>query len=157
MNVEIERRFVLTDVPAPDVLADGVHIQQGYLAQEDDAAVRVRFTDDTAVLTVKVGAGISRTEVELDLSLDQAEALWPHTAGRRVEKVRYRVVLDASNDLVAEVDVYAGPLAGLCTADVEFPSEDDANAFSPYAWMGREVTGDAAWSNAALARHGRPD
>jgi CYTH domain-containing protein len=39
---------------------------------------------------------------------------------------------------------------------VEFDSEDDAAAFAPPHWFGREVTGQAGWSNAALARHGLP-
>ena len=57
---------------------------------------------------------------------------------------------------MADVDVYAGALAGLCTAEVEFDSEDEAGAFTPPTWFGREVTGERAWSNAALARDGLP-
>ena len=101
---------------------------------------------------------MSRTEVEVAISAAQAEALWPHTAGRRIEKTRHRVVLDDDTpDLVAEVDVYAGTLDGLCVAEVEFASEDVAASFDPPDWFGHELTGDPAWSNAALARHGRPD
>jgi len=39
---------------------------------------------------------------------------------------------------------------------VEFGSEDEARAFAPPSWFGREVTGEAGWSNSALARHGLP-
>jgi adenylate cyclase len=56
----------------------------------------------------------------------------------------------------SEVDVYAGPLAGLCVTEVEFNSEADAGAFVPPAWFGLELTGKPGWSNAALARRGRP-
>ena len=93
------------------------------------------------------------------LTVAQAEALWPHTDGRRVQKTRYRVRLSPSGDEVAEVaevDVYDGPLAGLCTVEVEFATEDDARAFAPPEWFGTELTGDARWTNAALARHGLP-
>ena len=41
--------------------------------------------------------------------------------------------------------------------EVEFASETDAAAFDPPDWFGPELTGNADWSNAALARHGRPD
>jgi adenylate cyclase len=154
MTIEIERKFVLSEIPGGDLLGTGEPLRQGYIAEEDDVAVRIRITEQAATLTVKAGAGLSRTEVEKAISLDEAEALWPHTVGRRIEKTRHRV---AHGDRVAEVDVYAGGLYGLCTAEVEFDSEDDAAAFAPPDWFGREVTGVAGWSNAALARHGLPN
>jgi adenylate cyclase len=153
MTIEIERKFLLREIPGADVLGPGEPLRQGYIAEEDDVAVRIRISERAATLTVKAGAGLSRTEVDKAISRDEAEALWPHTLGRRIEKTRHRV---AQGDRVAEVDVYAGALSGLCTAEVEFDSEDDAAAFAPPAWFGREVTGQAGWSNAALARHGLP-
>ena len=156
VTVEIERKFVTREPPDAELLGAGVAIRQGYLAEEGKVAVRVRIADDSAVLTVKGGGGLSRTEVEVSISNDDADALWPLTAGRRIEKTRHRVVLDGGGGLVAEVDIYAGELMGLCTVEVEFDSEAAATAFSPPAWFGRDVTGQAEWSNAALARHGRP-
>jgi CYTH domain-containing protein len=153
MTIEIERKFVLNAIPGADVLGPGEPLRQGYIAEEDDVAVRIRISERAATLTVKAGAGLSRTEVEKAISRDEAEALWPHTLGRRIEKTRHRV---AQGDHVAEVDVYAGALSGLCTAEVEFDSVDDAATFTPPDWFGREVTGQAGWSNAALARHGLP-
>jgi len=157
VTIEIERKFILPRSPSDDQLGPGTHIRQGYIAEEDPVEVRVRITDDESNLTVKAGAGLSRTEVEVAISAVQAEALWPHTAGRQLEKTRHRVMLDdVTPNLVADVDVYAGTLAGLCVAEVEFASEEVAASFDPPAWFGRELTGDRAWSNAALARHGRP-
>jgi CYTH domain-containing protein len=105
------------------------------------------------VLTVKVGRGRSRTEVELALDPHDASQLWAHTDGRRIEKVRHRIDVGAAT---AELDVYGGSLAGLLVVEVEFDSEDAADAFVVPKWFGRELTGDPAWSNASLARHGRP-
>ena len=48
-------------------------------------------------------------------------------------------------------------LAGLWTVEVEFDSAQAAQDFRPPAWFGAEVTDVDGWSNAALARHGRPD
>lgn len=157
VTIEIERKFILPEAPAVERLGAGVHIRQGYLAEERTVEVRVRITPERATLTVKAGAGLSRTEVDVAISVEQAEALWPHTIGRRIDKTRHRVVLDDPLGHVAEVDVYAGALAGLCVAEVEFGSETDAAAFSPPAWFGKELTGERGWSNAALARDGRPD
>jgi len=156
VTTEIERKFILDEVPDASRLGVGQRLRQGYLAVDGDVSLRVRIADGGATLTVKAGVGLSRTEVELPLSSEHAEALWPHTLGRRIVKVRYRVPLDRSDVAVAEVDVYGDALGGLSTVEVEFDSEADAAAFEPPRWFGREVTGDRAWTNASLARHGRP-
>lgn len=155
---EIERKFVLSNVPAPELLGEPVSMRQGYLAQDGEVAVRVRVADRVATLTVKAGSGLERVELDVPIDPGAADALWPSTAGRRVVKRRYRVALDDSGapGLVAEVDVYADHLDGLCTVEVEFASTDDAERFTPPAWFGREVTGDPAWSNASLASDGAP-
>lgn len=157
MSVEIERAFVADATPDPDLLGPGRRLRQGYVAGEADVEVRVRIADDRADLTVKGGGGLARTEVELPLSWVDAEALWPLTEGRRIVKTRHRVDLGDGHGLVAEVDLFAEALAGLVRIEVEFPSEAAAHAFEPPAWFGREVTGERAWSNAQLARRGRPD
>ena len=78
----------------------GVHIRQGYLAEEGAIEVRLRITTTKATLTVKAGTGMSRTEVEVAISVDEADALWPHTVGRRIDKTRHRVLLDGAHGLV---------------------------------------------------------
>lgn len=153
MTTEIERKFLVAALPDAATLGDGVPIRQGYLAEEGDVEVRVRITDAHAVITVKAGRGVSRTEVETEISHDQAEALWAHTVGRRIDKTRYRVPIGAH---VAEVDVYGGALQGFESVEVEFASNDDATAFSPPDWFGEEVTENDAWNNARLARFGPP-
>ena len=42
-------------------------------------------------------------------------------------------------------------LAGLLTAEIEFPSEAAARDFSPPPWLGEEVTGDTTYANQNLA------
>lgn len=157
--IEIERKFLPDRVPTDRLPEAGVGMRQGYIAEERGVAVRIRITESSATLTIKGGGGLSRTEVETTVPAEEAEALWGLTKGRRIEKTRYEVPLDdgGAQDLVAEVDVYAGPLAGLCTIEVEFGSRTDADSFAAPEWFGRDVTGEEGWSNAALARNGRPD
>ena len=130
-------------------------MRQGYLAEDGDVAVRVRISDESSRLTLKAGGGEVRTEVEFDVERSDAEQLWLHTEGRRLVKTRYRVPLPDSS-LVAEVDLFEGELAGLCIVEVEFDSVEASGTFTPPPWFGREVTGVAGWSNAELARRGRP-
>lgn len=154
MATEVERKFLVAGLPpgVRDAMErGGTRFRQAYLASEGDVEVRLRLADDTAVLTVKAGSGLVRTEVELTIDAEAAEALWPHAEHRRLEKTRYRVPVGGH---VAELDVFHGGLDGTLVVEVEFTSEAEARTFAPPDWFGAEVTGNAAWSNAALARAG---
>lgn len=148
---EIERKFRVARMPTP--LGDGSPLRQAYVAVEGDIEVRVRGDARRQVLTVKAGTGMERAEVEVDIDAAAFDELWEVAGDRRLEKTRHRIDLDG---LTAELDVYAGALAGLTVVEVEFPSRREAEAFHPPDWFGDEVTGDPAWSNAALARDGAP-
>jgi adenylate cyclase len=63
-----------------------------------------------------------------------------------VDKVRSLVPSDGH---VWEVDEYAGPNAGLITAEVELDSENAEVPLPP--WLGPEVTGDRRFDNASLS------
>ena len=65
-------------------------------------------------------------------------------------------MIPADGGLAIELDVYAGDLDGLMTAEVEFGSEEEADAFDPPPWIGTDVTGDARYSNQSLAVRGLP-
>jgi adenylate cyclase len=116
--------------------------------------VRVRRRGGRAWLTVKAGAGRTRVEEEVEIEGDRFERLWPLTEGRRIEKTRYEI--DAGDGLVIELDVYGGELEGLVVAEVEFDSEEAAEAFTPPDWLGPDVTEDARYKNQRLARSGAP-
>ena len=153
--MEIERKFVLAAPPAGLDAREHARIEQGYVALDGNGTeVRVRRRGDKRVMTIKSGSGLVRTEEEWPLEAERFDALWPLTDGRRVVKTRYLVPLD--DGLTAEVDVYEGTLDGLVTAEVEFASEADSEAFAAPDWLGREVTGDAGYANRALAVSGLP-
>jgi CYTH domain-containing protein len=116
--------------------------------------VRVRRRAGDATLTVKSGGGRSRAEEELAIEPERFERLWPLTEGRRIEKTRYEIALEGGPTV--ELDVYAGALAGLVVAEVEFGSEADADAFAGPPWLGREVTDDPRFKNQRLALEGAP-
>jgi adenylate cyclase len=150
---EIERKFLVRQLPGTLGTSPAEDINQGYLAVEDTAEVRLRRRGDRAQLTVKGGTGLERTEVEVELSDEQFDELWPLTAGRRISKVRHYLRTDGE---CIEVDVYAGALSGLIVAEVEFGDDRRARDFEAPDWFGEEVTGDPGYANKSLATHGLP-
>jgi CYTH domain-containing protein/CHAD domain-containing protein len=149
---EIERKFLVAEMPRAE--SGETTIEQGYLALDAEAEVRLRRIGGELLLTAKSGHGEVREEVEVPIEPGAFAALWPLTAGRRVRKVRHFVPL--GDGLRAEIDVYDGALDGLRTAEVEFDSTAAADRFSPPPWLGKELTGDARFANQTLATEGLP-
>lgn len=157
--VELERKFLVAE--EPDFADGGTTLRQGYLAVDGSVSVRVRDAGPNGcTLTVKAGHGAVRSELEWVIDRADFEALWPATAGRRIDKVRFCVGVDGGpdgpRDLVAEVDVFHGDLEGLVLAEVEFETVDMMRRFVPPSWFGAEVTDDVSFTNAALSTRPRP-
>jgi CYTH domain-containing protein len=146
---EIERKFLLKQLPERLKQARRCVIAQGYLAAEPGGRhVRLRKKGKTASLTFKVGRGAHREEREIKLSAKQFTALWPATVGRRLYKVRYEMPW---KNLLIEIDIYRRKHRGLVVAEVEFPNRTACRKFKAPAWFGREVTGNKRYSNVRLA------
>ena len=94
-----------------------------------------------------------RGESEIELDEGQFNKLWPATAGKRLEKVRFSVPYFES---LVELDLYSGDLKGLIVAEVEFPDVSAAEDFPVPDWFGLEITTDKAFKNQQLATQGRP-
>jgi CYTH domain-containing protein len=152
---EIERKFLVSQPPSGLDSYPSEVLQQGYLAiSPDGVEVRIRKQGDQSTLTVKSSGGLNRLEETIDIDDRRFRALWALTEHRRVHKTRYR--LPATGGLVIELDVYAGELDGLITAEVEFESEAESRAFAPPDFLGAEVTEDPRYRNKMLALHGKP-
>ncbi|HEX2391549.1 MAG TPA: CYTH domain-containing protein [Solirubrobacterales bacterium] len=154
MPREIERKFLVEELPPGLEDCERIEVEQGYLALAEDAEVRLRRAAEDLTLTVKLGAGEDRGEYEVQLSAAQMDALWEACEGRRLRKRRHRLPLEGG--LRAELDVYLGELDGLRVVEVEFPSERSAGEFAPPPWFGRELTGDRRFANRSLAVDGAP-
>ena len=154
--MEIERKFLVEAVPDDPGGRRSSSIEQGYVAiGPDGTEVRIRRRDGASTLTVKSGGGLARVEEELAITDAAFERLWPLTAGRRIEKVRHVIPTDVPG-VEIELDEYRGDLDGLLVAEVEFPGEDEARAFTPPPWFGADVTDDRRFKNQRLAVDGRP-
>lgn len=153
LPVEIERKFLLSALPDAVRDLEGIRIAQGWLPGERlrerlrrsvHPGGRVEWTR-----TIKLGAGVSRIEVEEATDPILFESLWPFTASARIEKLRY-VVTDGA--LTWEIDRFLD--RDLVLVEVELPN---AQAIAtPPEWLApyivREVTDEAAFVNANLAR-----
>jgi adenylate cyclase len=147
---EIERKFLLKELPPGLNRFRNYPIAQGYLATEPGGRhVRLRKKGKTASLTFKVGRGSAREEREIKLSPKQFASLWPATTGRRLRKLRYEIPW---KNFLVELDIYRGRNAGLMVAEVEFPNHTACRKFKPPSWFSREVTGEKRYSNVRLAR-----
>lgn len=154
MGIEIERKFLVDRPPSDIEKMSAKTIRQGYLIDTDgDTELRVRQKQSVYFQTIKKGEGISRTEIEIELSAEQFEQLWPYTDGRRVSKIRYTLPVGSHT---AELDRFEGNLKGLLMVEVEFGSLQEAERFEPPDWFGDEVTEDKRYKNKHLAAYGIP-
>lgn len=154
MSIEIERKFLLGELPGRLAGRSGQRISQGYLSNADGAEIRLRRAGERSLLTVKTGAGEVREEVEVELDGELFDSLWPLTEGRRLLKTR--LLESLGGGLSAEIDVYDGGLRGLVVAEVEFETPEASREFAPPSWLGEEVTGDPRYANRALAAGAGP-
>ena len=149
---EIERKFLLRRMPSLPDGAVRTDIAQGYLPgerlQERVRRIRRRGEPPRYYRTVKLGSGISRTEVEEEADAATFRRLWPLTRGRRVRKLRFRVPDGA---LTWEIDRFRG--RDLVLAEVELPSEEYDVQIPDWLrdHVERDVTGEDAYVNSNLA------
>src|SRR5688572_29992317 len=87
---EIERKFRLAAPPPRGLLRNGDGIDQGYIFTHP-TELRLRRRGSEYYITVKGSGTLSRSEWETQIPREVFESLWPHTEGRRLEKVRYVV------------------------------------------------------------------
>ena len=146
--MEIERKYLITQLPFDPEQYPCKIIQQGYLST--DPVVRVRRSNDRYILTYK-GAGLMvREEYNLPLTKESYEHLLQKADGTIISKKRY--LIPYNENLTIELDLFQDDLAPLMLAEVEFESEEDANAFVPPDWFGRDVTFESTYHNSTLSR-----
>ena len=153
--VEIERKFLVGELPAN--LSDYEHhnIEQGYLAIDANGTeARLRQKGESSFLTIKTAGKLSRIEREIYLTSEQFNKLWPETENRRIKKTRYLIPHESST---IELDVYGGNLSGLVIAEVEFEDKAKAHSFVlPYWLSAVDVTYEKEFKNQHLAINGLP-
>ena len=154
-NREIERKWLVKNIPSELDGYDCLFIEQAYLSSSP--TVRVRRENDSFYLTYKASknwegeSDISHTEYNLPLDEESYKHLAEKRDGNLITKKRYIIPLE--NGLKAELDVFEGKFAPLVIVEVEFDSEDEAVKFSAPDWFGEDVSHDYHYKNAYMATH----
>lgn len=146
--MEIERKYLIAQIPFDLSEYPSRKIEQGYLCTEP--VVRIRRDGEDYYLTYKSKGLMVREEYNLPLTRDAYEHLKPKADGRIITKERFLIPLD--DTLTIELDRFEGDLAPLLLAEVEFQDEDSANAFVPPEWFGEDVTFSSKYHNSTLSR-----
>lgn len=145
--MEIERKFLLKELPENLDTYPVRHLEQGYLCTAP--VVRIRRDNDKYELTYKGKGSMVREEHNLPLTKEAYEHLREKIDGRLIAKKRYMIPL---GNYTVELDVFEGDLAPLVLAEVEFPSEEEANAFVAPDWFAEDVTFSKLYHNSFLSQ-----
>lgn len=145
-SYEIERKYLVKQVPENLASYPFHEIEQGYLCTEP--VIRIRRQDEEYYLTYKSKGLMIREEYNLPLTKDAYFHLREKIDGRLISKRRYLIPLDP---YTIELDVFHSPKDDLILAEVEFPSEEDALTFTPPDWFGEDVTNSSLYHNSRLS------
>lgn len=148
-RAEIERKFLLDRLPPLPAGHEVLQIEQGYLGDGLRLRRVLGARGERHLLTEKRGEGLVRWEREEEIDAARFRSLWPATAGRRLEKRRFRVRAGAHT---WEVDAFLDRELTLAEVELRHPDEEVALP----GWLAprvvREVTLEPGYRNFALAR-----
>lgn len=145
--MEIERKFLLKELPEHLEQYPVRRLEQGYLCT--GPVVRIRQDNDKYELTYKAKGMMVREEYNLPLTKEAYEHLREKIDGRLITKKRYMIPYKT---YTIELDIFEGELAPLVLAEVEFPTEEEANYFVAPDWFAEDVTFSKLYHNSFLSQ-----
>lgn len=154
--MEIERKFLINELPADLDSYERIEIEQGYISNKP--TIRIRKANEKYILTVKSKFGVRvneegpivNNEHEFEITKEEYNHLKEKLEMDVLKKIRYLIPLEGG--LVAEIDVFKERFEGLVFAEVEFPSIEASNSFVKPHWLGRDVSGDKRYKNAKIIK-----
>lgn len=144
---EIEYKFLVdkakwlqVEKPEPELIV------QGFLSNSEDLVIRIRIKGDKGFLTIKgKTTGITRTEYEYSIPLNEAQEMLEGFIDKKIMKKRYTL---KHSGKAWEVDVFEGKLSGLILAELEVESESES--FEKPDWVTEDVSRNPNYYNAVL-------
>ena len=164
--MEIERKFTIKTLPENLEQFESKIIEQAYL--NTNPVIRIRKQDEEYYLTYKGKGLLAREEYNLPLNKEAYYHLREKADGNIISKKRYLIpivmpsfhedsIYAAAKEkkipsLTIELDLFDPPFSPLIIAEVEFSSEEMAEAFIAPAWFMDDVTYDSNYHNSTLSR-----
>jgi adenylate cyclase len=159
MNIEIERKFLVTRFPEEEIKNGALkiisvkHIDQTYLGLGKKDELRIRklvdadSSEETFTFTFKKDKKESRLELEEYISAELYESILLGTKNVPLRKKRTTLHYNGYNIEIDEYDDF-----DLIVAEVEFQSVDEMRSFEPLEWFQQDVSGKKEYSNKYLWR-----
>jgi len=154
--MEIERKFLINELPKDLEAYEKIEIEQGYISNKP--TIRIRKANEKYLLTVKTKFGVSvneggpivNNEHEFEITEKEYNHLKEKLKRGVLKKIRYLIPLEGG--LIAELDVFKERFEGLVFAEVEFPSVEAAECFVKPDWFGKDVSDDKRYKNAKIIK-----
>ena len=155
MGKEIEKKYLVTE---ESLLNLGLHrtkgkviIEQNYLAignEEVRIRKKVKDDEDKYTLTIKIGSGLEREEIENEITKETYKQINSNISTKPIIKYRETVLID---DLTLEIDTYVNEeFNELMVAEIEFNSIDEVNENILPNWAIQDITYDKSFKNQSL-------
>lgn len=135
MTTSITRKFLVKSLPT-EVIKEKVENERFYLYLDKNVIIRVQSKGNVFELERKRDvSNLIRESNKIKITREEFDKL-KHFASFKV--VRTTVTYEGYPNLV--VRVYDGNYKGLIRAEVRFASLDEAHKFTPFSWLGRDIT-----------------
>ena len=155
-GIEIEKKYKVLKLPENLEKYKKIEIEQAYLNYGCTPTLRIRkYNEDEYILSYKSRKkGYKEDlsicdEVELPLSKDAYEHIKTKVDGRIIYKTRYIIPLD--DGLKVEIDRFKDFFDGVCFAEIEFKSEEQAKKYKRPCWLGEDISGEKRVKNGYMA------
>ena len=146
--MEIERKFLVAQLPDNLDNYNCIYIEQGYLSTKP--VVRVRRDNDDYYLTYKGSGMMAREEYNLPLTKDSYEHLIKKADGNIITKKRYEI--PDGNGYTIELDIFEGAFNGTVIAEVEFNTIEEADNYIMPEFFTEDVTNNPEYHNSNMSK-----
>ena len=151
--MEIERQWLFDINKVPERFRFGCKdMEQSYLNLEPEVRLRketlrsIFESDPTYWITIKGNGDLSREEINKEITKEEYEALkriGNITEDKVIRKIHWETYIGKYKLELNIVD--KGTENEFCYGEIEFASEEEALAFEPLDWFGKEVTYDNSY------------
>lgn len=154
-ELEIEKKYKVKRLPENLDRFEHKSIEQSYL-NKGGAPIRLRkFINGNQICCVlskkaRITEGsFECIEHNIELPEDIYQELLNAKEGRTIIKTRYKIPL--TNGLNIDLDVFHDFFEGVCIAEIEYESIEQANNYRVPDWLGEELTNSEKLTNSYMA------